>query len=302
MFLYERMVEDCLGPKSTAQSQWPWPFPKCSGHVLIFSLLIAFTIIIQVRTCHHSIMTDGVVAVIVFLRCPKPGQVKSRLAKTIGNELACQVYELCAVRVLKSILSIPSQYSCFVFYSVSDEESEVKEWLDSHGCLGSVAGCHAQVQSDCLGERIVDAFRHVARLGYDTIAIVGTDIPDLTAGVLQMGIDILDRDGRGKCALLGPSIDGGFYMMILRGSDHISVIDSLSLDGIEWSTSTVYEDTCKTLAAEKFTVLNKASSGIPCLRDIDVLEDLIQWHQSLDGIRNVDTLESLVGEIILQSM
>lgn len=228
-------------------------------------------------------MNDNV-AVIIFLRCPKPGHVKSRLARSIGEELACQVYDQCAVRILRSILVPEGNTHCFIFYSVSDEEREVKEWLDRHGCLRSVAGCQAQLPSDILGDRLVDAFRSVAKLGYSTIAVVGTDIPDLTAGILQRGIVSLrqHRDGVGPRALLGPSVDGGFYMMLLAGDDHTTVVDGLNLDRIVWSTGTVYEETTKALVAGGYHVLSKKEADVPVLRDIDVYEDLLQWYQGRD--------------------
>lgn len=249
---------------------------------------------------------DSSVAVIVFLRCPKPGHVKSRLARTIGSELACQVYERCAIRILKSILSHSKNTHCFIFYSVSDEQEEVRKWLEKYGCLRLVAGCQSQEQSDCLGGRILHAFRSVACLGYKTIAIVGTDIPDLTSKVLFAGIEALQRHriSDERCALLGPSIDGGFYMMILAGVDP-DIIDGINLKDIEWSTNTVYEDTLKALTAGNYKVLAKEESDIPSLRDVDVFEDLSAWYgERHDKVLvakeswTKESLEYLVGEIV----
>lgn len=239
------------------------------------------------------------VAVILFLRYPKPGQVKSRLAKSIGTDLACQVYEQCAIRTLQSILSNSGAYSCFIFFSVSDEEEAVKEWLGMHGCLDSIAGCRPQLQSDCLGDRLVDAFQYVSSLGYHNIAVVGTDIPDLTAEILQQGIEELTRSGVEQSALLGPSIDGGFYMMILASNDPTSLVDGLNLDDVKWSTSSVYEDTSKALIAGGYNVLSRAEADVPDLRDIDELEDLFQWYHSLNKTRSheMGALERLVEGI-----
>jgi uncharacterized protein len=249
-------------------------------------------------------MNDDV-AVILFLRCPKPGQVKSRLAKSIGNDLACEVYEQCAIRILQSVLSIPDRYNCFVFYSVSDEKDEVKEWLNLHGCIDSVAGCQAQLvcqlQSDCLGDRLVDAFEHVSKLGYRMIAVLGTDIPDLNAETLQRGIEALNRIGSDKCALLGPSIDGGFYMMILASNNPNSISEGLHLGAVEWSTSTVYENTSKALVANGYRVLSRAEAGLPDLRDFDELEDLIEWHQDLHQTQSEESFERLIARIISQT-
>lgn len=245
-------------------------------------------------------MNDNV-AVILFLRCPKPGKVKSRLAKSIGNDLACEVYEQCAIRILHSILSAPDNYSCFIFYSHSDEEVEVKEWLDIHGCLDSVAGCQPQLQSDCLGERLVDAFEHVSKIGYRTISVAGTDIPDLTAETVQKGIEALDKNGSEQCALLGPSIDGGFYMMILASNNPNVITKGLNLCGIEWSTSTVYENTAKALVAGGYRVLSREEAEVPDLLDFDEIQDLVQWHQASHQTRSDGTLEQLIAGIISQA-
>ena len=221
-------------------------------------------------------------AIIVFLRCPKPGQVKTRLAKRIGNENACLLYKLCAERVLRSILC-DSKISVYVFYSVKEEERDVQDWLDASLVHSgrSLAGVFAQKQVDCLGDRIMHAIDVVSRLQSglnDTIVgIVGTDVPDLSAGVVRQGAKAMEQ-GAGKMAVLGPSVDGGFYMMLLHVSkDNGCRLDML--DGIEWSTDTVCVRTEEALKNSGYSVVSHSES-VPVLRDIDELRDLVEWNKS----------------------
>jgi glycosyltransferase A (GT-A) superfamily protein (DUF2064 family) len=221
-------------------------------------------------------------AIIVFLRCPKPGQVKTRLAKSIGNENACLLYKLCAERVLKSLLC-DSEIPVYVFYSVKEEESDVQDWLDASlvGC--SPAGMFAQKQVDCLGDRIMDAIDVVSKLrsgldGDTIVGVVGTDVPDLTGDVVRKGAQAIEG-GAGKMAVLGPSVDGGFYMMLLRVPVQDGGCRLDMLDGIEWSTDTVCLRTEEALKHSGYSVVSN-SGCVPVLRDIDELHDIIEWNNN----------------------
>lgn len=244
-------------------------------------------------------MTSTEVAVIVFLRCPKPGQVKSRLARRIGADNACSVYEECAKRVLRRMHGIRGRARCFVFYSVAEEKEEVGNWLGTIGCSALIEDMCAQKQSDNLGDRIIDAFRVVRGKGYSIIGIVGTDVPELEGCIVEKAIDAVlhaSEETKRNAAVLGPSLDGGFYAMIIdcRG---MSVQEGV-LDGIPWSTDAVLGETSQALGRAGYLVMSSEDAGIPSLRDIDEFEDLCEWYRGANTWSGEDALRDVANNII----
>lgn len=262
--------------------------------------------------------------VIVFLRCPKPGAVKTRLARTVGDERACDIYEACAAGVLGGLLRLVATLGgarLYVFFSVAEEAEEVKHWVER--CIreepvvgiGVGAGGHSrsfpisyhpQKQTGCLGERMVDAFSFVEAQGHTWIGIFGTDVPDLAnesvvlAGLRALGWDFGGAEeggegtkmtsksaGGGVRALLGPSQDGGFYMLLMTGVEGGFVGAHRDLfRGIEWSTGTVLEETSKALKRAGIETIETSETvetvdvdEVPRLRDLDEWEDVVAWME-----------------------
>jgi glycosyltransferase A (GT-A) superfamily protein (DUF2064 family) len=220
-------------------------------------------------------------AMVVFVRLPKPGQVKTRLAKGIGKENACIIYDYCAKRIMREMSKLP-RTTCYVFFSVAEEKLEVERWIRDAGIFGNDPNVYPQKQVENLGLRIVDAFKTVYRLGHREIGIVGTDIPDLSSDVVCLAYEAMDAK---KCpynsprAILGPSLDGGFYMMLLDlgcSGSRFEIPDNL-FEGVLWSNESTMKQTIDALKEQGFDI-NQASN-LPILRDIDELEDLKQWSQ-----------------------
>ena len=220
-------------------------------------------------------------AIVIFVRLPKPGQVKTRLAKGIGKENACIIYDYCAKRVMREMTKLP-RTTCYVFFSVAEEKVEVERWIRDMGIFGNDLKIYPQKQVENLGLRIVDAFKTVYLLGHRAIGIVGTDIPDLSSDVVCLAYEAMDAK---KCrsnspqAILGPSLDGGFYMMLLDlgcSGSRSEISDDL-FDGVSWSNERTMEQTIDALKEKGFDI--NQSANLPILRDIDELEDLKQWSQ-----------------------
>lgn len=243
---------------------------------------------------------------IVFLRCPKPGQVKTRLARTVGDDIACEIYRVCAEGVLDGVARFVSRLDAklYVFFSVANEAEDVERWVRQVvGGAGVELSFLPQKQTACLGARMVDAFAYVEGQGHDHIGILGTDVPDLAdASVLTKGLRVLDgqrrcnvngREGyvdgyyhghhhkpKRKSAVLGPSEDGGFYMLLMRdtgGSDEgFFETHGDIFRGITWSTASVLEETCEALTSAGFEVI---VDGVPRLRDLDEWQDCVAWER-----------------------
>ncbi|PTN37685.1 TIGR04282 family arsenosugar biosynthesis glycosyltransferase [Desulfonatronum sp. SC1] len=159
---------------------------------------------------------------VVMIKYPRPGRVKTRLVATLGEENAAALYRcfvqdvLCTVDALNehALLSIdPWIY-----------RTDFAEWL------GSERWFQPQVGPD-LGARMDDAFSRAFEAGHDRVVLIGSDLPDLPGSLLVEAFRALDRHD----VVLGPARDGGFYLL---GWTRRTFRPGLFV-AIPWSTSKV---------------------------------------------------------------
>src|SRR5262245_54625864 len=107
---------------------------------------------------------------IVFMKAPKPGAVKTRLAKTIGVKRACAAYE----RFVDTVLGQMSGFSDVELrFTPSDAEREIRPFMAS--------GWRAVPQGEGdLGERLVRAFADAFRREKGRVVVIGSDCPYVT--------------------------------------------------------------------------------------------------------------------------
>src|SRR5690606_21561086 len=135
--------------------------------------------------------------IIIFQKKPERGKVKTRLAKTIGNKKAVEVYEYLLRHTHQQVS--PLNISVFVYF-----EKEVQpEYLLNNKY-------HSGIQSKGdLGNRMKKAFREVLGRGAPKAVIIGTDCPELTPGLLRKALQALEA----KDLVIGPANDGGYYLL-----------------------------------------------------------------------------------------
>jgi rSAM/selenodomain-associated transferase 1/rSAM/selenodomain-associated transferase 2 len=193
-------------------------------------------------------------SIIVFVRNPKAGEVKTRLAKTTSSDFALNFYRTCAENIIKKIKKI-QQINQFIFYSNKKDKDDVIKWL------GSKFFFSAQEGSD-LGARMKNAFGKVFSTGADKVIIIGSDIPDLSTEIINKAFAYLDSSD----VVIGPSKDGGFYLLGMK-----KMYAGL-FGGIEYSTAKVFSETLA-----RIKELKLSCQLLPELQDIDTEEDLIRW-------------------------
>ncbi len=115
-------------------------------------------------------------------------------------------------------------------------------------------------QGDSFGERFANAIQYVFERGYENIITVGNDSPHMAKAHLKTALTALET----KKAIIGPSADGGFYLMGLHRSDFKkSVFEVLS-----WQTSGLREEIVNFLSSN-----GKEIAMLPVLFDIDTISD-----------------------------
>ncbi len=193
---------------------------------------------------------DGRRRVLIFLKQPSPGQVKTRLAASLGPEAAAGIYRACAQLTLERLR--PLQAEAVLCVDPPEGIDAVARWVGPGWRLEAQRG-------RTLGDRLAHATRSAFAEGARRVIVIGTDSPWLAARDIEMAFDALASSE----VVLGPAEDGGYYLIGLSRD-----VPAL-FDAIAWSSSAVYD---QTLA--KATALGLSCSALKAGYDVDRLEDL----------------------------
>ena len=192
-----------------------------------------------------------------FIKYPEKGRVKTRLAASVGDERALILYK----RFLLNILSTLDK-GTFLFYLCfypADALENLRKWLGEDYL-------YIPQQGMDLGERMKNGFLESFAMNFKRVILIGSDIPGLPLEFIDEAFASL----REKDCVIGPSLDGGYYLIGFRDkkfSPHV-------FKGIPWSTERVFEVTMKILEREGLTV-----HTLKPLRDIDKFDDLRGFQQ-----------------------
>lgn len=187
-------------------------------------------------------------AIIIFIKNPEKGKVKTRLAKDIGEEEALNIY----LSLLKKTRDVTNKADAdkFIFYS---------NYIDGQDDWDSNA-YHKLLQRGLdLGERMYHAFKSIFSKNYFKAIIIGSDCPQLSVEILNEAFNKLDS----RDFVLGPAKDGGYYLLGMKK------IEPEIFQNKSWSTSTVLEDTITDIGN-----MNKTYWLLQELSDIDTADDL----------------------------
>ena len=192
-----------------------------------------------------NLQTD---ALLIFVKNPVSGKVKTRLARTLGEAQALQVYQ----RLLQHTLRVTQPLSCpkIVFYSDQVDPNDFWAQAGYQQCL--------QTGGD-LGERMQAAFALAFSANHPRAVIIGSDCWELTTGLLEEAFRQLQTHD----AVVGPAHDGGYYLLGLRQPA------PTLFAGKEWSTARVLSNTLADLQR-----LQLRYFMLPVLSDVDEAADL----------------------------
>ena len=185
--------------------------------------------------------------IIVFVRTPELGKVKTRLAKAIGDQAALTIYKL----LLKHTSTVLHELSFdkVVYYSEKIENNDF--WK------ASLFEKKLQKGAD-LGERMQQAFETAFDRGYKKVLIIGSDLFELTSTLIISALEALETYD----ISIGPSLDGGYYLLGMKEL-HPAVFKNK-----KWGTDSVLENTLQDLKQQNVKLLE-------ALNDIDTFEDLL---------------------------
>ena len=195
-------------------------------------------------------------ALLVFAKAPRPGEVKTRLARSLGrrgspdHEAAAALYRRMGRLVVDNVAAAPAVLT--VCYDPPGAEAEVREWLGP-----APRRCWPQGDGD-LGARMARMFARAFKAA-ERVVVIGTDAPAVGAGTVARALAALD----GADVVLGPSSDGGYYLVALRNP-----CPGL-FSGIPWSTGSVLAETVARARSLELSV-----TFLEVATDVDTAADL----------------------------
>lgn len=183
---------------------------------------------------------------LIFTRNPELGKCKSRLAATVGNEIALNIYKF----LLNHTFAITKNVNAAkqVWYSEKIWKNDI--WNNHFFDKKLQEGAN-------LGIRMANAFSEGFTAGFERIIIIGSDMYDLT----QKDIDHAFSELENSDFVVGPAEDGGYYLL------GMNTFNTDVFKNKAWGTKTVLEATLKNINHKKIKLLETKN-------DIDLYEDI----------------------------
>jgi rSAM/selenodomain-associated transferase 1 len=199
-------------------------------------------------------------ALIIFIKNPALGKVKTRLAKTIGPYKALKIYQYLLDHTMEITYEL-DKLDKFVFYNEFIPTKDV--WPDR-------AYQKALQTGKDLAEKMSNAFKMASDEGYSRTVLMMPDCPKMTDTMIEKAFKVLENHD----FVLGPTNDGGFYLIGMKE------YQPEVFAGRQYSTDRVLQETINEI--EK---LGKKYFKLPALVDVDMEEDLgpLKKQLKLDG-------------------
>jgi rSAM/selenodomain-associated transferase 1 len=204
-------------------------------------------------------------AVVIMAKQPQPGAVKTRLCPPLSPQAAAVLYQAFLLDKIAQVGTLKAV--CPVIAYTPDA---------AHHFFAAIAPHFLRIpqQGADLGARLTNTFAHLFAAGYTGVLAIDSDTPTLPTDFLQQAIECLALPHND--VVLGPSEDGGYYLIGLRAL-HRELFEDMP-----WSTAAVILETKRRAAAKGLTV-----TDLPAWFDIDTPEELARLRTSL--------LQSAVG-------
>ncbi len=183
---------------------------------------------------------------LIFTRNPQLGKCKTRLAETIGDQAALDIYRFLLEHTAAITRNLP--VSKTVYYSDEIWENDLWE---------RPTFAKALQQGHDLGERMMDAFDKGFKAGYQRIVVIGSDMYDLRAEDLERAFNELEASDY----VIGPARDGGYYLLGMKA------LNKKLFRNKNWGTGSVLKDSLKDLKEHQLVLLSPKN-------DVDIYEDI----------------------------
>ena len=196
---------------------------------------------------------------IIFIKNPVLGKVKTRLAATLGDQKALEIYVKLLEHTKKVVAKTEVQKKVYYSEIIVDQDM----WMEA-GFM------KAKQQGKDLGERMLNAFDYSFKDKKEKVVIIGSDCLDLTSEIIEEAFEKLNNHN----VVIGPSEDGGYYLLGMNN------LYPQLFQHKKWSTESVFIATI-----EDILELGLSHYTLPTLTDIDTEND---WKRALKKYEHVN--------------
>jgi uncharacterized protein len=218
----------------------------------------------------EGLMADNIAdaarsAVAIMAKAPQSGQVKTRLCPPLSYREAAELYRCFLLDKIAQVSTL-QRAAPVVSYSPDDSRPLFEDLTPLHFMLIPQHG-------DDLGARLLFTFDRLFRQGFTQVIVIDSDTPTLPTAYLEQALMLIAE--RVNDVVLGPTEDGGYYLIGLRQS-HRELFEQMP-----WSTSQVFPETRRRSEQYGLTV-----ACTEYWYDVDTPEDLSRLRGSLDQIQD----------------
>jgi rSAM/selenodomain-associated transferase 1 len=175
----------------------------------------------------HSFV-PALCALAIMTKAPRAGTVKTRLQPPLTAEEAAQL-NVCFLRdIAASIVGAGRESRGVAVFTPVGCEGDYVDVLPSDFILIPQRG-------DSFGERLMNAVTDLLHVGFESCCLVNSDSPTVTTDAFREAV--VELQGGDNRIVLGPSDDGGYYLIgMRRGYRRL-------FEDIDWSTELVFTQT-----------------------------------------------------------
>ena len=194
--------------------------------------------------------------ILLFVKLPEKGRIKSRLSKDLGEDTVLQLYKRFVLDLIETLKR--GKYLFKICFYPPDSKEKMSNWLGKS---------HSYMPQDGkdLGERMKNAFIEAFSEGFSEVLLIGSDIPDLPNAVIEEAFGLDKKD-----AVIGPAFDGGYYLIGFKRNTFLTEV----FEGVQWGSETVFEKTIGILKRNNYMV-----RILPGWHDVDRIDDLRELFQ-----------------------
>ena len=164
--------------------------------------------------------------IFIMMKYPEVGKVKSRLAKSIGEEAATGLYRAFILDTLTTLQSLDVPFHIAAY--PPDSKEQFTQWLGTSHWFFPQQGAN-------LGERLQNGFTTMFKKGYKQVIALASDSPDLPIKILQTAVSSLQTHK----VVIGPATDGGYYLIGFSQDHSIPTV----FNDMSWGTAAVFQET-----------------------------------------------------------
>jgi hypothetical protein len=199
-------------------------------------------------------------AIIIFIKNPQLGKVKTRLAATVGNVRALEIYHILMqhTNVITMTLTNVEKY---LFYSDFIDNKDIWGNTEYHKCV--------QYSGQDLGLKMASAFLETYKKKHAKVLIIGSDCLELNQGVITEAYRQLSENE----VVIGPASDGGYYLIGFN-FDLIGEVSEEVLKIMFWNREWSHERVGQE-AIESCEKMRLSYTILPTLTDVDEEKDYL---------------------------